>query len=666
MPIIGAMSAASRRPAELARESVDRSGTVFAFDAPSVSSLTNLSLRWKLICSFGLVLGCLIGLVTIAYRTTSANQTASEQVAHSLRVISGANVALVSLIDQETGYRGFLITGLEDFLEPYTSGQQALAAELSTLIVETADNPDQVARWRELASRAETWRNVVAEPGIALRRTAPAGVADFTAISEYVGAVEGKRQTDAMRVIFAEALQAEQALLTAHRRQATVASAQLQQALVAGSVLAVALGVLLALLLARQMVDPMARLANTAGQIAAGALDRRIGLKRRDEIGQAAAAFDRMADRLQATIQRSETILSTAAEGILGLDRVGRVIFANPSAVYLTGFSRTELIGNSAHDLVHHSRSDGSSYPRESCPVHQGLGDGSTVHVTDEVYWRRDGSSFPVEYTSAPIVERGATVGAVLTFRDVTARRQAEQELRDRAEDLARSNAELEQFAYVASHDLQEPLRAIVSYLQLFERRYRGQLDERSDRYIGHAVDGARRMQTLINDLLVYSRVGRRGADFSRVDTERVLSRVLANLRAALDESAAEVSHDPLPKVIADPSQLGQLLQNLVGNAVKFRGERPPRVHLSAERDGDAWRFAVRDNGIGIESAYLDRIFVLFQRLHGRAEYPGTGIGLAICKKIVERHGGQIWVESEPGQGSTFYFTIPEIGDNAP
>jgi PAS domain S-box-containing protein len=629
-----------------------------------VSSLANLPLRWKLIGSFGLVLACLIGLVTVAHRTTSANQTASDQVANSLRVISGANVALVSLLDQETGYREFLITGREEFLAPYTGGQQALAAELSTLAAETADSPDQVARWRDLASRAEAWRNGVTEPGIARRRTVQAGATDFEAAADYVSSGDGNRQVDAMRAIFAEALQAEEALLAARRQQAAVASAQLQQTLVAGSALAVTLGVLLALLLARQVVDPVTRLAATAGQIAAGALDQRIGLKRLDEIGRAAAAFDRMADRLQATIQRSETILSTAAEGIFGLDRAGRVIFANPSAVHLTGFSSAELIGSSAHDLVHHTHSDGSAYPRDSCPVLQGLADGSAAHVTDEVYWRRDGSSFPVEYTSAPIVEQGAIIGAVLTFRDVTDRRQAEQELHDRVEDLARSNAELEQFAYVASHDLQEPLRAIVSYLQLLERRYHGQLDERSDRYIGHAVDGARRMQTLINDLLVYSRVGRRGASFSRVDTERVLSRALVNLRAALEESAAEVSHDPLPEVTADPTQLGQLFQNLVGNAVKFRAEQRPRVHISAQREGDAWRFAVRDNGIGIEPPYVDRIFVLFQRLHGRAEYPGTGIGLAICKKIVERHGGQIWVESTPGQGSTFYFTIPEHGDN--
>ncbi|MBH8565367.1 GAF domain-containing protein [Nostoc sp. CENA67] len=291
-----------------------------------------------------------------------------------------------------------------------------------------------------------------------------------------------------------------------------------------------------------------------------------------------------------------------------------------------------------------------------------------------------------------------------------------EQETRQRHE-LTRSNAELEQFAYVASHDLQEPLRMVTSYLQLLEKKYNNQLDSNAEQFIAYAVDGARRMQTLINDLLNYSRVSSRGQPFEQVDCKVIFERAIANLKVAIEECGGEITHDPLPLVMADRTQLAQVFQNLIGNAIKFRKEVPPRIHIGVVRrdreDGEQgsrkteeqenrgagkqgsrgageqgrvgknnlissspssssyphsplptqnseWLFSVQDNGIGLESQYAERIFVIFQRLHGRSKYSGTGIGLAICKKIIERHGGRIWVESEPGQGSTFYFTIPD------
>ncbi|NJO66448.1 MAG: GAF domain-containing protein [Leptolyngbyaceae cyanobacterium RM1_405_57] len=233
------------------------------------------------------------------------------------------------------------------------------------------------------------------------------------------------------------------------------------------------------------------------------------------------------------------------------------------------------------------------------------------------------------------------------------------------SQELARSNADLEQFAYVASHDLQEPLRMVASYLQLLERRYRGQLDDTADEFIDYAVDGAARMQTLINDLLDYSRVDSRGKSFVIISGSAILDRAIANLQPAIEAANATLTCAPLPKIMADATQLTQLFQNLISNALKFHSDQPLHIHVSAQHQADAWLLSVQDNGIGIDSEYADRIFLIFQRLHSRGEYPGTGIGLAICKKIVERHGGNIWVESQPGQGSTFYFTIPDRRGNS-
>jgi PAS domain S-box-containing protein len=288
-----------------------------------------------------------------------------------------------------------------------------------------------------------------------------------------------------------------------------------------------------------------------------------------------------------------------------------------------------------------------------------------------------------VGFAGYPLVADGACIGVVAMFShtaipddtlnaiaavaDVIAqgieRKRAEHALEIRAGELARSNAELERFAYVASHDLQEPLRMVASYTQLLGRRYKGKLDGAADEFIGFAVDGANRMQALINDLLTFSRVGTRAGQLAHASLEKPFASAIANLKAAIDESAATVTHDPLPALAIDAHQMVQLFQNLIGNAIKFRSTAPPVIQVSAQPDGADWRFCVRDNGIGISSEFFDRLFVLFQRLHTRAEYPGNGIGLAICKKIVERHGGRIWVEAEPGAGTAMWFTLRGGGE---
>jgi len=274
-----------------------------------------------------------------------------------------------------------------------------------------------------------------------------------------------------------------------------------------------------------------------------------------------------------------------------------------------------------------------------------------------------------IDYVTKPLdgAEVLARIDTHLTVHGLRMRleaqnRRLETEIEARRETeaaLLRSNTELEQLAYVASHDMQEPLRMVASYLQLVAQRYKGQLDADADELIGYAVDGAKRMQALINDLLAYSRVGTKARPFEPTDCNRLVDIVLGNLAIAIAEMGAQITCDPLPTVKGDASQLLQLFQNLIANAIKFKRIDPVEVHIAAQAEGEFWRFSVSDNGIGIAAEYFDRIFVLFQRLHGRGDHPGTGIGLAICKKVVERHGGRITVQSTLGEGSTFSFTIP-------
>jgi signal transduction histidine kinase/CHASE3 domain sensor protein len=642
--------------------------------------LSSQPLRTKLLGSFGLVIVVLVILTSAAYRTTTANQEAADAVDQSQRIIRIAQETFTELVNMETGYRGYLLTGRDDFLEPYVSGQQRIDANLAELERLTADNPDQLKRWEELRGRIQDWKAAVTEPGIKLRQEIAAGRGDLDDLGAWVAIGSGKERFDVLRQLLTDAITTEDVYLSQREAVSAQARRQLLSVLLVGTLGALALAVVLALLLTVDIATPVGQLAASAKRLAEGDLDQRVGLRRRDEIGVAAQAFDEMAGRLQTVIVRNQTILATAAEGIVGLDRDARVTFANPAATEALGQPLDDLLGRAighrlelSSDLAsveaNGDRANGSAAlagpPAAPDLIGRTLATGTVEYGAQAVLRRGDGRVIPIEYASAPIWERDAVVGAVVTFRDVTERRAAERALTERARELARSNAELEQFAYVASHDLQEPLRAVVSYLQLLERRYKGNLDERADKYIGYAVDGARRMQTLINDLLTYSRAGRRHEQYVEVDLEALLTRVMKSLEVGIEESGASVTHDPLPTIVADPVGLGQLLQNLVGNAIKFRSEQPPTIHVSARRQERAWLVSVRDNGIGIAPEYQERIFVLFQRLHGRDEYAGTGIGLAICKKIVERHGGMLWVESTPGGGSTFLFTIPDAQADA-
>jgi PAS domain S-box-containing protein len=365
--------------------------------------------------------------------------------------------------------------------------------------------------------------------------------------------------------------------------------------------------------------------------------------------------------RAERALRQSEAkfagIINISSDAIVSVDESQRITFFNQGAERTFGYAADEVMGERLEMLIpEEHRAAHEAHVRrfaESGVAARRMGERGQIAGC-----RHGGDVFPADASISQIELDGSRIFTAV-LRDVTDRVEAEEALARQAQELARSNAELEQFAYVASHDLQEPLRMVASYTQLLARRYRDRLDDDAHEFIGYAVDGVTRMQALISDLLAYSRVGSREGTYEPVALDAVMARTLDVLRTTLDDAGAVVTHDPLPTVAADAVQIGQVLQNLVANGVKFRGEAPPRVHVGARREEGDWVISVRDNGIGIAPEYAQRIFVIFQRLHTRAEYPGTGIGLAICKKIVERHGGRIWVESAPGEGSAFHFTLP-------
>ncbi len=363
---------------------------------------------------------------------------------------------------------------------------------------------------------------------------------------------------------------------------------------------------------------------------------------------------EEMAER-QMSEERLRLLIDGARDyAIVMLDVDGRVASWNEGATRLKGWSEREILGRH-FSLFYPEESVAAGEPRRELELAASGG-----RIAQEGWRvRKDGSRFLADAIITAIRDgSGRLRGFSKITRDITERKRADELIQTTLAELERSNKELEQFAYVASHDLQEPLRMVSSFTQLLAQRYEGQLDEQAKKFIDYAVDGAVRMQRLINDLLAYSRVSTQGKILETIDSRAALDEALRNLAGSVEESRASVAVDDLPTVRADATQLSQLFQNLIGNAVKFRAAAAPLIRISAGDLGREWRFSVRDNGIGIENQYAEKVFVIFQRLHTRQEYPGTGIGLAICKRIVERHGGRIWFESEPGRGSTFNFTI--------
>ena len=360
---------------------------------------------------------------------------------------------------------------------------------------------------------------------------------------------------------------------------------------------------------------------------------------------------------LRQSEQRLQGTFDNAGMGILEIDGQHRIISANTRVCEILGYPREELIGMAVRELT--APEDRPHCDELVARIIQGPQNRMDF---EKRYVRRDGKPVWAHVNVTAIRDsNGQFVRGVGTFEDISERIRTEESLRKIAGELARSNHDLEQFAYVASHDLQEPLRMVTGHLKVIEDRLKDKLDEKTRQSMFFAVDGATRMQELIRDLLTFSRAGRKGEGFLPTDMEKVLGMVTANLSAAISEAGATIEHDPLPTIQAEHVQMMQLFQNLIGNAVKYRAkDRKPQIRIGASHGQEGWTFSVRDNGIGIDPKHSQRVFEIFQRLHTRQEYTGTGIGLAVCKRIVEYHGGRIWLESAPGEGSTFFFTIPD------
>jgi PAS domain S-box-containing protein len=387
---------------------------------------------------------------------------------------------------------------------------------------------------------------------------------------------------------------------------------------------------------------------------------------RTERIALDATELKRQSQRLAQTEGRYRGLLEAAPDAMVLVNPSGAIVLVNAQAEKDFGYNRDELVGRQLTTIIPDVRTlvpeinDRIAHAIRSGDNSVSPKIGSTIEFQGQ---RKDGGAFPLEI-SFSMLQSAEGVLVTVAIRDVTTRKKAEAQLARTMSDLNRSNEDLAQFASIASHDLQEPLRMVASYTQLLSKRYKGKLDADADEFVSYAVDGAQRMQRLIQDLLAYSQVGTRAQHLLNTSSEEALGQALLNLQGAIAGAGALVTHDPLPIVMADEGQLIQLFQNLVGNAIKYRSHEVPRVHVSStsndsKNGGQAsWLFSVRDNGLGIDARYFDKIFGMFQRLHKRREFAGTGIGLAICKKIVERHGGTITVESQLGHGSTFRFAL--------
>ena len=575
----------------------------------------------------------LLAVSFLSYQDWTAFQRSAPQVQHSRALVQQIDRTLSSIREAESGQRGFLLTGNPEYLDAYNAAVNNLPSELSNLRT-------LVSAEAALRTRVETLSGLISEKLSELRETVALRQNEgFQAALAVVETNRGKHTMDDIRKI----------------------GTDLQNEVYSG---------LLQGIRERQQQGANTRLTTAFG---AGALFLFLLLATFD-IGRTTGERDRLIVDLDAANNRTtasrdllHTTLTSIGDAVVATDEAGRVTFMNAVAESLTGWTQAQAQGKRLEEVL--TLINEETRLAVDNPADKALREGLIVGLANHtILIARDGAERPIDDSAAPIRNaQGETIGVVLVFRDVTGRRRSEEELLRLNHDLKRTNQDLQQFSYAASHDLKEPLRTVSNYLQLIRSRYSGKLlDEEAGRLFDVAVAGAQRMHALVEALLDYSRAGEVGdSTLEPVPVDKVVGDAIANLQSSISENNAAVSLGPLPVVTANPLHLTQVFENLIGNALKYRSEQPPRISVTAAEGAHDWVFSVEDNGIGIPPEYQVQIFGIFKRLHGE-EYPGTGIGLATCKKIVDRHGGTIWVESEPQKGSRFSFTLPRMAHNNP
>jgi PAS domain S-box-containing protein len=619
---------------------------------PANSTQFDVSLRLKLSAALGVALVILlVGVASLYALRQSANAAAAVQ--HSELVRVQLERALTTMLNAETGQRGYLLTQDTTYLRPYRTARAEAEHEIAALRELTADNPVQQRRIDSLELTADAKLLSMDETVMLTQSGQRDSALRITMTGRGAGLTGQARQ-------LIQNMEASEAALLAQR---TSAYDNRKLAVILVTVIGSLLGATLSILTMLWLRTGVQQLEQAKDTIEEQSEELAEELKKSQTLTERLAAIN---DDLQhanvaaeSARTRFEQLLESTDEGVFGMDAAGLCTFINKSGARSMGYERADMLGKNLHDVLHHHRADGSPYPEDQCPIYNSLRASTTVRISDEVFWTRDGHAVPVEYTSSPIVSSGQTVGAVIAFNDITARKQLEREREHLISALARSNRELDQFAYVASHDLKAPLRGIANLSQWIEEDLGSDVPAEVTEKMVLMRGRVQRLEALIDGILQYSRAGRVHSQVERVDVGALVGDVV-ELLAPPPEITVTVAPN-MPEITTERAPLQQIFMNLINNAIKYNKHAGATIDVSWRDAGHMYAFSITDNGPGIEPEYHERIFGIFQTLESRDRVEGTGIGLSVVKKTVELHGGSITVDSALGEGATFTFEWPKV-----